>query len=108
MRPGRVPARHRGPRPAAEREEAHTSKVSFFDHESIQHHERYQGRRVRRGLFRTASGRLLNADVNAAYNILVKAAPEAFGLGRRGCVVQPVWLELPNRTSRGTNPALVS
>ncbi len=90
------------------REEAHTSKVSFFDHERIEHHERYQGRRVRRGLFRTASGGLLNADVNAAYNILVKAAPEAFGLGRRGCVVQPVWLELPNRTSRGTNPALVS
>jgi putative transposase len=90
------------------REEAHTSKVSFFDHESIQHHERYQGRRVARGLFRTASGRVLNADVNAAYNILVKAAPEAFPLGRRGCVVQPVWLELLNRTSRRTNPALVS
>jgi putative transposase len=89
-------------------EEAHTSKVSFFDHEAIEHHERYQGRRVERGLFRTASGRLVNADVNAAYNILVKAAPEAFALGRRGCVVQPVWLELPNRTSRCTNPALVS
>jgi len=90
------------------REEAHTSKVSFFDHEMIQHHEQYQGRRVQRGLFRTATGCLVNADVNAAYNILVKAAPEAFALGRRGCVVQPVWLELPNRTSGCTNLALVS
>jgi putative transposase len=90
------------------REEAHTSKVSFFDHESIEHHERYAGRRVQRGLFRTASGRYLNADVNGSYNILAKAAPEAFALGRRGCVVQPVWLKLPNRSFRCTNPVLVS
>jgi putative transposase len=90
------------------REEAHTSKCSFLDDEPIGHHERYAGRRVHRGLFRTASGQYLNADVNGSYNILAKAAPEAFALGRRGCVVQPVRLELPNCTSPGTNPALVS
>jgi putative transposase len=77
------------------REEAYTSKCSFVDDEPIGHHERYAGRRVHRGLFRTASGRYLNADVNGSYNILAKAAPEAFALGRRGCVVQPVRLELP-------------
>jgi putative transposase len=71
-------------------------------------HTQYAGRRVRRGLFRTATGRYLNADVNGSYNILAKAAPEAFALGRRGCVVQPVRLELPNRTSLRTNLALVS
>jgi putative transposase len=90
------------------REEAHTSKCSFVDEEAIEHHERYAGRRVHRGLFRTASGQYLNADVNGSYNILVKAAPEAFTLGRSGCVVQPVWLELPNRNLSRTNPALVS
>jgi len=90
------------------REEAYTSKCSFVDDESIGQHDRYAGRRVHRGLFRTATGRYLNADVNGSYNILVKAAPEAFALGRRGCVVQPVRLELPNRSSARTNPALVS
>jgi putative transposase len=90
------------------REEAYTSKCSFLDDEPIGHHERYAGRRVHRGLFRTATGHTLNADVNGSYNILAKAAPEAFGLGRRGCVVQPVPLELPNRNSPRTNPALVS
>jgi putative transposase len=90
------------------REEAYTSKCSFLDDEPIGQHERYAGRRVHRGLFRTASGQYLNADVNGSYNILVKAAPEAFALGRRGCVVQPVRLELPNRSSARTNPALVS
>jgi putative transposase len=90
------------------REERYTSKCSFLDGEPVQHHTQYAGRRVRRGLFRTATGRYLNADVNGSYNILTKAAPEAFALGRRGCVVQPVRLELPNRSSPRTKPALVS
>jgi transposase len=63
---------------------------------------------MHRGLFRTATGHSLNSDVNGSYNILAIAAPEAFALGRRGCVVQPVRLELPNRNSPRTNPALVS
>jgi putative transposase len=90
------------------REEAYTSKCSFLDDEPIGHHDWYAGRRVHRGLFRTATGQYLNADVNGSYNILVKAAPEAFALGRRGCVVQLVQLELPNRSSARTNPMLVS
>jgi putative transposase len=90
------------------REEAYTSKCSFLDDELIEHHERYQGRRVHRGLFRTATGYHLNADVNGSYNILAKAAPEAFPLGRRGYVVQPVRLKLPNRNASRTNPTLVS
>jgi len=90
------------------REEAHTSKVSFLDHEPVQHHKQYAGKRIARGLFRAGDGRLINADVNGAYNILVKAAPEAFAQGRRGCVVQPVRMELPNRNHSRTNLALVS
>jgi putative transposase len=70
--------------------ESHTSKCSFLDDEPICHHERYAGKRIKRGLFRAADGRLINADVNGAYNILRKAIPNAFGNGKAGVVVHPV------------------
>lgn len=79
------------------REEAYTSKCSFFDAEAIGKQEQYAGKRVRRGLFRTASGRLVNADVNAAYNQIANVASDAFGSGRSGCVVEPGRIVLPNR-----------
>ena len=53
-------------------EESYTSKCSFADSESVEKHESYVGKRVKRGLFRTALGWLVNADVNGAANILVK------------------------------------
>ncbi len=90
------------------REEAHTSKVSFLDDEPVQHHAHYAGKRISRGLFRASDGRLINADVNGAYNIGRKAAPDAFGPGGRGWVVQPVSLVLPNRQRQRANSALVS
>ncbi|MCE7742400.1 MAG: transposase, partial [Candidatus Heimdallarchaeota archaeon] len=37
----------------------------------------YAGKRVKRGLFKSAQGYLINADVNAAYNILTKSDPQA-------------------------------
>lgn len=49
--------------------ESHTSKCSFLDNESIKHHDKYVGKRVKRGLFRSANGILINADVNGAANI---------------------------------------
>lgn len=50
-------------------EESHTSKCSFLDRESVEHHEKYKGKRVKRGLFKTSKGILINADVNGALNI---------------------------------------
>lgn len=73
-------------------EESYTSQCSFLDMEPIGRHERYAGRRLKRGLFRSASGRYLNADVNGAYNIIRKAVPEAFCQGIEAVVVQPVRL----------------
>jgi putative transposase len=70
--------------------ESHTSKCSFLDDEPIQHHDRYIGRRTQRGMFRSADGRRINADVNGAYNIIRKAIPNAFGNGIGGVVVHPV------------------
>ena len=72
-------------------EESHTSKCSFLDNEAIKHHEQYLGKRIRRGLFRSAQGLLINADVNGAGNIIRKSEPNAFtqlkadGVG--GCVI---------------------
>lgn len=53
-------------------EESYTSKCSFFDNEPIKKHENYVGRRIKRGLFKTQTGLLLNSDVNGACNILKK------------------------------------
>jgi IS605 OrfB family transposase len=61
-----------------EQEEAHTSKCSFLDGESIEHHEKYAGKRIKRGIFRSAKGILINADVQGALNIIKKAIPKAF------------------------------
>jgi putative transposase len=59
-------------------EESYTSKCSFFDGEPIKKQMRYLGRRIKRGLFRTSDGLIVNADVNGSYNIITKAFPSAF------------------------------
>jgi len=65
-----------------EQEESHTSKCSFLDNESIEHHEKYLGKRIKRGLFRSANGILINADVQGALNIIRKAFSNAFPQGK--------------------------
>jgi len=61
-------------------DEAYTSKCSFLDKESIEKHKKYKGRRIKRGLFKTSKGLKINADVNAAYNIMKKAFPNAISV----------------------------
>ena len=50
--------------------EAYTSKCSFLDKEKIYRHDSYAGRRIRRGLFISSSGIMINADVNGSLNIM--------------------------------------
>jgi putative transposase len=57
--------------------EPYTSKCSFLDNETIEKHDTYLGKRISRGLFRASDGRIINADVNAAFNIMRKAFPKA-------------------------------
>ena len=57
-------------------EESYTSKCSFIDNEPIKKHETYLGKRIKRGLFKTLNGKLVNADLNGSYNILRKVAPD--------------------------------
>ncbi|MEK7483767.1 MAG: transposase, partial [Planctomycetota bacterium] len=73
-------------------EESYTSKCSFLDRESLESQETYLGKRVHRGLFRSAKGLVLNADVNGSLNIIRKVIPDAFdGLeGIEGVVVHPI------------------
>jgi hypothetical protein len=52
----------------------------------------FSGKRMKRRLYRAADGTPINADVNGAYNIIRKVAPEAFTQGSRGCVVHPMRL----------------
>lgn len=61
-------------------EESYTSKASFWDKDVIPLYNadnpqkyHFSGKRVKRGLYRTANGKLLNADVNGALNILRKS-----------------------------------
>ena len=83
-------------------EENHTSKCSFLDHESVEHHDEYKGRRTERGVFRSSSGTLIHADLNAAYNIIKKAIPEAFANGIEGIGLYPRGLSIGQMiTSKG-------
>lgn len=53
-------------------EESYTSKCSFLDGETLEEHENYLGKRIERGLFKSAKGKLINADLNGSLNILRK------------------------------------
>ena len=77
-------------------EESYTSKCSFLDLESVGKREVYAGKRIKRGLFRASDGRCINADINAAFNIMRKVVPDAFGNGIEGVVVHPVRIALAN------------
>lgn len=57
-------------------EESYTSKCSFLDNESIEKHETYLGKRVKRGLFKSAKNKIINADLNGSLNILKKVVGE--------------------------------
>ena len=52
-----------------ETQEPHTSKCSAIDNEPVKHHDEYVGKRIKRGLFKSKDGLLINADVNGAINI---------------------------------------
>lgn len=77
-------------------EESYTSKCSFLDLEEVKKHETYLGKRIKRGMFRSSDGKLINADLNGAYNIMRKAISGLF-LNKNeieGVVVHPRCLHL--------------
>lgn len=76
------------------REESYTSKCSLVDLEPVKKHENYVGKRIKRGLFKSKNGVLINADINGAGNILRKEVPNAFANGIEGLVISPRVLKI--------------
>ncbi len=78
-------------------DEAYTSKVDALALEPIEKREEHLGRRVKRGLFQSSTGTLINADVNGALNILRKVAGDSplREIGGSGRVNRPVKVRLP-------------
>ena len=58
-------------------DEAYTSKCDALALESVGKHEEYMGNRVKRGLFQSSTGKLINADINGAINIARKQFGES-------------------------------
>ena len=52
--------------------ESYTSKCDSLSLEEICKHDQYMGNRIKRGLFESKIGKLINADLNGAINIMRK------------------------------------
>ena len=76
------------------REESYTSKSSFLDHDSIPNLKddkiSFSGKRIKRGLYKSGNGRLINADVNGSYNIMRKEVGDVVLPTDRGFVFNPI------------------
>jgi putative transposase len=96
-------------------EESYTSKASFLDLDPIPVKESegekkptFSGKRVKRGMYKSKSGRVLNADVNGSYNIMRKAIPNVFidngiedvNKALASLVVHPERIVVPLRTQK--------
>ena len=85
-----------------EQEESYTSKSSFFDMDILPKFEAdkpqtysFLGKRIKRGLYQTSKGYILNADINGALNILRKSnVVELEVLYSRGEVDTPVRIRI--------------
>lgn len=74
-------------------EESYTSKIDHYAGEEMCQHETYLGKRIQRGLFRSSTGKILNADLNGAIGILRKVVGESISqVVNRGGVETPTRL----------------
>ena len=62
-----------------EQEESYTSKASYLDNDNIPIYKeetkeiKFSGKRIKRGIFKSKQGKIINADLNGALNILKKS-----------------------------------
>ena len=76
-------------------EESYTSGTSFLDGELPTKENYNKKRRIHRGLFKTNTGKLINADINASCQIMRKVFVNAFNkLDNIGFVMRPVRVNL--------------
>jgi putative transposase len=84
-----------------EQEESYTSKASALDGDNLPVYNadnptthQFSGRRVKRGLYRSREGHLINADCNGAVNIGRKSKQNGFTGLSRGCLAQPLRIKI--------------
>ena len=74
-------------------EESYTSKIDHLALEELKKQENYLGKRIKRGLFKSSTNKVLNADINGAIGILRKGNAisdvQLIDLRNRGDVVSP-------------------
>lgn len=82
------------------REESYTSKANFIDNDFIPEFDpknkkeyEFSGKRIKRGIYKTSTGKKINADINGAYNIMAKQFPEELS-DRSGRKYSPVIFKL--------------
>ncbi|WP_019504895.1 RNA-guided endonuclease TnpB family protein [Pleurocapsa sp. PCC 7319] len=80
-----------------EQEESYTSRASAIDKDDIPVYNadnpskrKFSGVRVKRGLYKSKDGHLINADCNGSLNIGFKSKHEGFSRVSRVCLTQPV------------------
>ena len=71
-------------------EESYTSGTSFLDNELPIKSNYNKSRRIKRGLFKSNNGRLINSDVNGSYQIMKKVFPNVFDHGIEDCGFNPI------------------
>jgi putative transposase len=84
-----------------EQEESYTSKASALDGDDLPTYNAdnpttypFSGKRVKRGLYRSKDGHLVNADCNGAANIGRKSKQNGFTGLSRGCLAQPLRIKI--------------
>ena len=83
-------------------EESYSSQSSFLDDDPLPKYgdqkPKFSGKRIKRGLYKSQEGKLINADVNGSYNIIKKVKSNAFnGYDLKALPFMPVTLD-PLRT----------
>ena len=73
-----------------ETEESYTSGTSFLDNELPIKENYNKSRRIKRGLFKSNNGNLINSDVNGSYQIIKKVFPKAFVDGIGDVYLHPI------------------
>lgn len=75
-------------------EESYTSGTSFLDGELPIKDNYNKERRIHRGLFKSNTGKLINADVNGSYQIMKKVFPNVFDNGIEGAGCHPLSMKI--------------
>ena len=73
-------------------EESYSSKCDGIVLEPIKKHDVYSGKRIKRGLFQSSCGKLINADVNGSLNILRKVVGDSSFINQ---IIDSGWLFQP-------------